>query len=106
MTREGKKHYNEIKKFVLSNLEFSGQIKNFNPEATIYDCLVPTLNMVSFCVQKEDYEGAQATKDAIMEFLNQFLSEEDRIKVSDTFKLPDYKHEDIRGIVCDCSNHI
>ena len=50
------------------------------------------LPLVKDCEHREDYEAAQATSDAIMEFLNQFLPADQQLnKETDILKLPEYK---------------
>lgn len=92
-----KKHYKETKDFLFSVL-------NNKPYGCSTDCpwewargFVP---LVSQCIHNEDYEGAKGASDAIREFLNQFLKEEDKIDERATLKLPEFKECDIRGIIC------
>lgn len=89
-----RKHYKEIKDFML-------QILNNRPWCCDVKCPVEWamtfFPLIPECVQREDYEGAQATKDAIIEFLNGFGAE---IPKDAMLNLPEYEPKTIRGIVC------
>ena len=58
--------------------------------AETFLCLIPD------CVHREDYEAAQATKDAIIQFLNKFGAE---IPDDARLTLPEYKEIEIKGII-------
>lgn len=98
--REDMKHsayYREIKKFMLYNLNHRSIFCTINDPI---DWVKTFLPLVSMCVTNEDYEGAAACKDAIREFVNQFLSKENKIKMKDMLKLPEYNELPIHGIIC------
>lgn len=65
-----KKHYREVKKLMLwrlNNVPWCCSIKNPIEWAETF------MPLIINCIDQEDYEGAQGTKDAIIEFLNQFI---------------------------------
>lgn len=67
-----RKHYREIKNYMMDRLmrppcHYTGN----NP----IDWAVGFFDLISDCVAREDYEGAKATRDAIIEFLNSFGAE-------------------------------
>lgn len=80
-----KQHYKDIYEFMMSTLSSI-------PFQCVCKCPFEwakiRLPLVSMCVSNEDYEGAQATKDAIKDFLNRFLPDDGQIKDSDTLILP------------------
>ena len=78
-----KKHYREIKKFTLYQLQHKDFRTTINCPFEWAETFLPLLN---YCISVEDYEGAQAMKDAIMDFLNDFLIE--KITKKDLLKLP------------------
>lgn len=92
-----KEYYREIKKF----MDYEVSHKHF---LCTIDCPIEYvktfLPLISMSIEKEDYEAAQATKDAIMQFLNKFLKDGNKIKKSDTLKLPAYVEIEAHGIVC------
>jgi hypothetical protein len=53
--------------------------------------------LINQAVKDEDYEAAQATKDAIIDFLNRFGA---KIPDSIEFKLPKYHPIKVRALVC------
>lgn len=67
-----RKHYRTVKKFM-------GQQLNNRPwccqDVGPVEWAKTFIPLITDCVKQEDYEGAQATSDAIREFLNQFLKE-------------------------------
>ncbi|WP_183560626.1 hypothetical protein [Mucilaginibacter sp. SP1R1] len=79
------KHYQEIYEFMMATL---GSVPWCSDVKCPVEWAKTKLPLVSMCVANEDYEGAQATKDAIMDFLNQFLSESEKITDQQTLKLP------------------
>ena len=82
-----KKHYKTIKKWMIERLNsVPFQYKTNCP----FDWAATFLPLIVDCSYREDYEAAQATSDAIREFLNGFLKEEDRISETTLLKLPDY----------------
>lgn len=91
-----KKHYKEIKKFVLLKLSTRPALL-----ADKITCPVEWAKtffpLISDCAAREDYEAAQGTKDAIIEFLNKFGAE---LPKDVEFKLPEYKILEAHGIIC------
>jgi hypothetical protein len=80
-----KKHYAEVKEFVSHQVGhrpwcYDG---DFSTWLTVWT------SMIQHCIHDEDYEGAQATKDAITEFLNKHLPEVDHIHRDAIIRLPD-----------------
>lgn len=89
-------HYKAIKKWVLHELNhrpilLADKIKCPVEWAKTFFPLIPD------CVHREDYEAAQATKDAIIEFLNGFGAE---IPDDAQLRIPEYKPMDAHGIIC------
>lgn len=78
-----KKHYTEVKKFTLYQLEHRDFRITIDSPFEWAETFLPLLN---YYISVEDYEAAQAMKDAIMKFINQFLIE--KIKKTDLLKLP------------------
>jgi hypothetical protein len=93
-----RKRYRETKKWMLESLS----IKQWcMPENwTLSDQIKAYLPLIVDCAHREDYEGAQATKDAIVEFLNKFLPESERLTGFEKLNLPDYEPLEIHGIIC------
>jgi hypothetical protein len=54
-------------------------------------------DLISDCVHRGDYEAAQATKDAIIDFLNKLGLE---IPDDAVLKLPEYNPVKIRALIC------
>lgn len=80
-----KKHYREVKKFMLHNLNHVPWcVKPSSP----FDWAKTFFPLITYCVKRNDFEGAKATKDAIIEFLNQFLGEADKIPKDALLKIP------------------
>jgi len=91
-----KEYYDQIKEFVhslLNGVPFQIADKVTCP----VEWAKTFFPMISDCVHREDYEGAQATKDAIIEFLNKFGLE---IPEDAQLKIPEYKETEMHGILC------
>lgn len=59
------------------------------------------LPMIVQAEKDEDFEAAQAVKDAMIEFLNQFIKDpKDKLTKEFTFKLPDFERVRMAGIIC------
>lgn len=68
-----KKHYKSVRQhmtYVLNNRPWCVEVDDPVEWARVY------IPMISFCNEQEDYEGAKATKDAIIEFINQFIPDQ------------------------------
>ena len=79
-----KDHYEYAKSLTLSNLNnrhFSD--KSDNP----VDYALKSLPMISICLDNEDFEGAKGTNDAIIQYINQYLPIDKRIKEGAILKL-------------------
>lgn len=92
-----KEEIKEVKKFFLRTL-------NHRPWCCTTDCPVEWAKVffpqISKAIHDEEYELAQALKDAVRIFLNQFLDKPNKIKKSATLKLPEYVETKVYGIVC------
>jgi hypothetical protein len=91
------KYYKEVKKFMdwnFSHVDYR-LMEKFKTRPDLY--AQTFFGLIPDCVQREDYEGAQATKDAIIEFLNKFGME---IPDDAQLRLPEYKPMDAHGILC------
>lgn len=66
-----KKHYRTIKKFMSERLS----TRPWCYEGNRVDWIAGFFDMVRDCAQREDYEGAQAAKDAIIEAFNDIGAE-------------------------------
>ena len=93
-----KKECKQIKDFMLNNLNsVPFQYEGRDP----VEWAKTFLPVIADCIEREHYEGAKGTSDAIREFLNQFIEkEEDKIKENDQLKIPAFKPIKIQGIVC------
>ncbi len=92
-----RKHYNEIKTFMdaqLKNVPWCAKV-----ESPI-EWVQGFLPLVSDCLSINDYEGAKAISDAIRDFLNSFLSDNEKIGHDKQLKLPKVKTIDVKGIIC------
>lgn len=93
-TKDEREYYKAIKAHVGHNLTHV-------PWCAQVDCPVEWaktfLPLITDCAHEGDYVGAQATKDAIIEFLNSFGTE---LPTDVLLTLPEYEELDIRGIVC------
>jgi len=90
-----KKYYKQIKAFVAEQLQ---QPSFLYTGKCPFEWAKTFLPLVKDCEHREDYEAAQATSDAIMEFLNQFLPADQQLtKEKDILKLPEYKEIIIYG---------
>ena len=92
-----KKYYKEIKTFMDNQLwhvdyRLAEKYKD-NPAGWAQS----HFNLITDCVHREDYEAAQATKDAIIEFLNKLGAE---IPNDAALNIPDYAPMEIHGIIC------
>ncbi len=92
-----KRHYNEIKKFMEQRLKYVPMFCEIKCPVEWAKTFLP---LISDCVHREDYEAAKATADAIREFLNKFLSDENKIPETTQLNLPEYVETEIRGIIC------
>jgi hypothetical protein len=81
-----RKHYKEIKKFMLWRLN---HVSCFSNVTCPIEWVKTFLPLLADCVHREDYEAAKATKDTIREFLNQFM--EEKIAEDAMLKLPEIK---------------
>lgn len=91
-----RKYYNEVKKFTAHLLRH----KSWCDKSTFEEHVKSFLPLISSCNEKEDFEGAKATADAIKEFLNEYLPDADKIPAAATLKLPKYEPLEMKGIVC------
>jgi hypothetical protein len=98
--RRGKKkksdYYKAIKEFMLWELNHR-DFRLVEKYKCPVDWAKTFLHLITDCVEREDYEGAAATKDAIREFLNGFGAD---IPEDAQLKLPEYKPVEMHGIIC------
>lgn len=80
-----KKHYKEIKKWVLLSL------KEYHYDPTIF------LPVIAACLKDEDFEAAQATSDAIRQW---FEEQGETIPPEATLKIPDTCEDPEGYIIC------
>ncbi|MBB6126955.1 hypothetical protein [Mucilaginibacter lappiensis] len=80
-----KKHYQEIYDFMIATLSSVPWCSNVKCP---FEWAKSKLPLITMSIEKEDYEAAQATKDAIKNFLNRFLDDENKITNEATLKLP------------------
>ena len=87
-----KKHYRQMKDFAAHSLRHVSCLVD-NP------CPVEhaktQLELIAYCVDLEDYEGAKAIKDAVREFFNELTGRE-LIDAEALLRLPEYNDEPIR----------
>lgn len=87
-----KKHYKEIKAFVLSTLKEPVDPGKRDPitgrlPVSFREYIQPKLRLMVDCASREDFEGAQATKDALVEFTNRYLPEDKQLPSDFGFNL-------------------
>lgn len=92
-----KKYYKEIYNWMCENLKYSPIWYLKGEKPCPIEHVKTYFPLISDCVHREDYEAAQATKDAIINFLNKLGAE---IPDSAELKIPDYKAIKIRGLIC------
>lgn len=90
-------YYKEIYDFMIKTLSQSNYAWLTGKKPCIIKHVTSFLPMITDCVHNEDYEGAKATRDAIIYFLRERGADiADDIK----FILPEYKPMKINGIIC------
>lgn len=95
-----KKFYKEVKKYMddqLSRVDFR-LVEKYKDKP--FEYAQTFLPMISNSIEHEDFESSKAITDAIRDFLNKFLSEENKISKSAEINLPEYKQMKIKGIIC------
>lgn len=77
-----KKLYNECKKLTLWNLEH----QSFLYHGSTKDWVLSFLYNAGEYIKKEQYEQAKAIKDAVTEYINKYLSEDEKIDINTAIK--------------------
>lgn len=83
-----KKYYNDIKK----HCEWTLRHRPWCSTADAIDNIKLHLKLLSDLIHDEDYEGSQAIKDAIVEFINEFSDEQ--LDKSVLLNIPEWKESD------------
>jgi len=79
-----KEQYEYAKALTLNNLRNRHFLDKSSDPVT---WAMKSLSMISICLENEDYEGARGTNDAIIQYVNEFLPAEKRIKEGSILKL-------------------
>ena len=77
-----KKLYIECKKLTLWNLEHPSFLYEGNPK----DWILGILSSCGEYVKRQQYEQAKAIKDAVTEYINKYLSENDKLDINTIIK--------------------
>jgi hypothetical protein len=81
-----KKYYKQIKFFVDDRLRHRPWCMN---DTTIMDHILMIIGLIPGCLERQDFEAAQAVKDSIIEFINTFPGE--KIDRSILLRIPPFK---------------
>ena len=77
-----KKLYKECKKLTLWNLEHAP----FQYGGSLKDWILSFLSDAGYYIKKEQYEEAKAIKDAVTEYINKYLPEDEKIDINTAIK--------------------
>ena len=77
-----KKLYKECKKLILWNLEHPYFLYDGTPK----DFVLGILSSCGEYIKKQQYEQAKAIKDAVIEYINKYLPENDKVDINTVIK--------------------
>lgn len=90
-------YYNAIKEFALHWLSHRPWCPEYTGTPMTHIEFV--VGYIADAVKEQDFEMAQALKDAVMEFVNEHWDE--KLTKEMTLKIPEWKERDpVRGIIC------
>lgn len=95
-----KKHYQILKKWIgerLKKYPFQLHERVQKGEIDALDWAKSYIGLIPGCIHRGDYEGAQATRDAVIEFLNGFGLD---IPENAVLNLPEYQPKQIYALLC------